>query len=188
MQDITTLRKLFTLFFLGFLLVAGGYVGAWLFLMHKIDGVLLGRALIERRLAQEEDFPSVRELQLRVGSQAGDLNEQFVVPGNEVEFIEGVESLARTSGVAIEIKAVNPESEEIEGSSFDREVITLDVLAIGSWRGLFHFLSLLENARPYMRIDRFQFEYGSLPGDSEAEGWRGLFVISAIMYEDATSL
>jgi hypothetical protein len=123
------------------------------------------------------------------------LDSYFIPSDGVVGFISSIESLGKESGVELVVTSVETLSDPKNTKDF-KEALHLRLETMGSWKGTFYFLSVLENL-PY-QVDVSQVTFGltgatdkvafdSSPGaiartrqPSKEERWHGTYDVTVL--------
>lgn len=105
------------------------------------------------------------------------IDSYFIPKDGVVDFINSLESLGKQSGTSLVIGSVSVESETKIKENF-KEVLRLKVQAIGSWKNVMHFLSILENLPYQVDLQQADFKLSVSAEGSSGGGvpqWEGDF-------------
>ncbi|MEK7070357.1 MAG: hypothetical protein AAB966_00965 [Patescibacteria group bacterium] len=154
--------------------------------IKKTDKEVSSRLIqIESEVKKEELLRSTKSLMDDTRKEREQLASFFVQPKGEVDFIEAVESLGRTAGVKLEIESVGVETLKSKTSS-STELFRLSVKTEGSWGGVIHLLTLLENmpfSILFENLNLGKISGGSNSKDNKQEPssyWGGNFTFSVL--------
>lgn len=114
------------------------------FLVQKeMDKVKNAHEDIESVLYKKERINALQVLVLNNQDQIGTLREFFIKKGDEVRFIEHIESIAKESAVDFEISTIDFKQDD---SSSITEDVVVKVGLKGSWKSLTMFVDKLEKS------------------------------------------
>lgn len=119
----------------------------------------------------------------------GKINDSIIPKESEVEFIEGLESLADELGLTIEISSLLYDN-SIKSASSTINILKIRAKTTGSWQGNYVFLSRLE-ALPYkIKINRYSLTNVSSDTISSTgkkistrKVWEGAFEVDVLKYK-----
>lgn len=139
---------------------------------------------IAQKEMQQERLVALATLANDLSDIREEVAAQFITLDNEVVFIEAIETAARESGTTLEIKRVN--FEDVERVSRDEagneqrekigEELVLMLDADGSWREVFHFVSLVETLALGLHIRHTQF--GIIDDPEIPDKWRATLILA----------
>lgn len=148
---------------------AVAYVWFWNLVSVANDESSYLRGDIELQVRRNETAGSLEKLVDNTEAERQQIDSYFVGADQTIDFVEFLESLARTAGVSFEITSL-----EIEQVKDDfKDYIVLRGEAVGDWSPTMNFLSLLENA-PY-RLDLMDV----VAAKSEETDWETKILVKA---------
>lgn len=143
-----------TLFFFAFLACLAA-LSCFVFLLWSIKSANEHISTLANEIAQEgkreELLKSTKNSAAETASLRAKLDNFFIAPDGVVSFLEFVDGLGGVSKVGLEI--TNLGLEDVAGSPVPSELLRLQIVAGGSWEGIYHFLSLLESIPYKMRLE-----------------------------------
>ena len=131
------------------ILITLGVIGAYIFLFEKIRAINLAAALlqsdIELKTDKDDQLQSIKKILADTSADRAQLDSYFVGKDTVVDVIKKIETLAKETGLSIEIQAVDKVS--IEENDY-KELLKFKIKTIGSWSRNMEFVALLQNL-PY---------------------------------------
>jgi|GEM_PF-4858899 len=152
-------KKMITFAVVANVICATVYVASFTIIKNKNDATVAIQTEIDFQNEKIERLSSARKIVEAADSDAGKLASYGVETVDEqVKFISSIEALGRGLGVVVEVK--NPSVEE--GGRKDKDYFRMSVIAIGDWKKVVQFFSLIDSIPMDLHVRRLQFE---LKGD-----------------------
>lgn len=124
----------------------------------------------------------LKNLELTLKSNIANIeavNEFFIDPEEEADFIKNIEDLATSTVDSFEIKSFN-HAEVAKNSKYEYAVLT--ATAEGGYSNVRWFLMLLEALPKEALVDQFELSLLS-QGDSKERKWRLSFILKALKFK-----
>jgi Tfp pilus assembly protein PilO len=129
---------------------------------------------------QVEEFSKYSPEDLKALAQS--ITAKIIPRGDVVDFIEEIESSARSQGIEISVESVDvvPRSED---ANDNKQIMNLNLVTKGSWQETMYFINYIEHL-PYkiaiknMNLAKNTADEGAGNGD-----WRGSFRITALKFK-----
>lgn len=105
----------------------------------------------------------------------------FLTTSSVAPFLEQIETLAKTAGVALVVDSVAEDTRTVAGAKKPETygVVVFTTSFEGAWQDVYRFLSLLEHIPYASRIERVSLEQISSTENTKAGfGWKGVVVFS----------
>lgn len=158
-----TNTKIFTALFL--LLSISVYSFMFFVTKSKIDSIELAYSNTASSIAREEDARKIKSVAEENSGDIDFLMKYFVAKGDEVVFIEDVESLAKDSGIKFIITSITPV--KAPGENSESKEISVKVNIEGAWSSMMSFLDGLEKLPFGVSVLSFSLD------KSGGKGWSG---------------
>lgn len=162
--------KSFILGFLAMIVSVAGYVFLWTSIEAMVTDAAYLRGDLLGTQIQVGTVAGAEKLLADTKTKRGMLQAYFVAPQGTVDFINFVESIGKTSGVTLEIENLGEVGKESNDFS---EILTIETTITGSFRGVFYFLSLLENAPYQIEILAANIERQGEDPKEKNQTWQG---------------
>lgn len=149
----------------------------YLFLLVKNENVKASEFEQSIKNATNRDERSLSERSILRGTEneRKELEKYFLYQGNEVAFIEKIESLGDISGSRVSFTSVDSE----------KEIFKANLSATGGFKEIYHLLSLLETMPFQISVKRLSLgklaTIGILQGKNQGE-WSGEFSIELLNF------
>lgn len=153
-------------------------LGVLLHLVYKKESALgvLETELMQVR-AEENSAASMQHLLVDTREERQKLDSYFIAEDDVVSFIESVEGLADTVGVAISVNSVGVE-ETTDAERF--EYVRVNAAAEGSFKNLYWLLSLIEHMPMKLEVRQVYLEERPAEDGKGSAGWKLTFTIRAL--------
>lgn len=116
------------------------YIVGTFMVKAKINAIKSAYTASESKFVQEERREIITEILNSKSAEIQKLRSFFVAKGDEVVFIEKIESLARQNGLLFEIDTISQASP----TTNTKQDITIKMDIDGSWRNIMNFIKELE--------------------------------------------
>jgi hypothetical protein len=131
-------------------LIAMAALGAYVWFTFQVittsENVAVLEGTIDARTLEEEQLRSAEHLLETTEAERAALDRLFVTEESVVSFIETIESLGNTANIVTTIASVEAE-EGASGSNISS--VRVRLAAVGSWRDVVHFVTLID-ALPFV--------------------------------------
>lgn len=168
---------------------AAGFFSYQVFSQTNDTGALIDGA--KKDLKRDADLRATKNSLSANEDKIMELDSFFVASDKAVDFIETIEAIGRQTGVTLTIGSVSTEANLRNPNDF-KEIIKMRLQAGGSWQGVYHFLTVLENL-PYglsvdtasitLNISSQNLFFSTSPTTrrrTEKEAWIGHFDVSVL--------
>ncbi len=140
------------------------------------------------QMTKQQNMISMEQIVEKASPEISLVDNSIIAKDGDVAFIEGLEEIARSNGLSIEIESLNFEDTSLVASS---GVTTLKVRANtkGSWPSTYKFLAQVESLTFKVKINNFAFINSSdetvfnRKKTSNPLGWQSKFEISVLKYK-----
>jgi len=170
-----TTKYLLSVSLVGLLVTGALYIWLFLDVKEKNEQVSAISSDLEFEVKQEARLNDLEELLINIGEERDVVTSYFMNEGGIVDFIQGVESLASGAGVTIDINRVA--IDELDKSSGASSTLDIEFELTGSWRRIYHMISLLELAPDYKGFSRVFLEY-----NDDERVWRSIVTLRVPVY------
>jgi Tfp pilus assembly protein PilO len=179
----TTKRPLTVLIIVNIFLAV---VSVYVFLVIRSNGRAVSslKNSIQLELDREAKLKTMKEAVDATKDDRAKIDSFFIKKIDLISFIESVESLGKTTGAAVTIKAVNS-SADPDNQAAIYENLTMNVSVDGSWNQLYRFTALIESMPAAFSLGGVHFARNKDLADSgkiksaNAAPWSGSFEIKA---------
>ena len=129
---------------------------------------------------QQQYLVSMQRTVKNADSDISRINNSIIGAGEDVQFIESLESIAKNNGLTINIDSLVFEDSTLPKSS---SMTTLKVRAktSGGWLGTYKFLGQIESMPLKIKINNFGFT--NTVDETNAKVWQSIFEISILKYK-----
>jgi len=128
------------------IIVTLGAIGAYVFLFEKIRTINVTAALlqsdIELKTNKDDQLQSIKKILADTSVDRTKLDSYFVGKDTVVDVIKNIETLAKETGLHIEIEAVDKVA--LEENDY-KELLKFRIKTTGSWSRNIEFIALLKN-------------------------------------------
>jgi len=163
--------------FIATLILAATVIAYYLliFMIVRSDSKSITRLSAEKelQLQLEQRYITDRSFLNTIAVEQTELDSYFLHNDSIVAFLEQVESLGNQTGTNVTVNSVSEDEKSANDSLFSR--LSVSISSIGTWEGVLHTLSLLENMPKPLVIDEARV---SVASGGEEQEWRANYEIT----------
>lgn len=181
MQNFKSLKIILTLLSLAVFIVCIIYYFLYKDIKSKNEHISLITNKVLFQSDEQNYLLSTQKVIQSISSDIDHINNSVIQKGGDVKFIEGLESLARRSGLSISIDSLTIlDNPDLASSSI--KTLQIRAKTSGSWFGNYKFLSELEAMPVKIRVNKFDIAKMD-EEDVSNSPWQSTFEINVLKYD-----